>query len=373
MARALRFSIRWKLLVWTVGSGLALAAVGAFLMGEWPASPSNRLARIGLGFGLAGGLGLAIYWAGERLTQPLREMTSAIERLGGGDFSARVEPSERRDEVGDLTRVFNASMGELELRVDELTHADVARELVEGEMLAARKIQARLLPRRFPAYPERKEFDLYGVNAPSRHVGGDFFDYLLSADDELILVIGDVSGKGVPAAMLMAVSRTIVHNLAKTGLAPARILAEANRLLVEDSTGSMFVTLFVARYNIRTGELEYANGAHLPPFKVTTDNQVHRIGEATGTLVGIMGDSSFEQGVERLEVGELLVLYTDGITEARSPGGDFYGDGPMCRLLSAYSDAPPRFLCDLIVREANAFQSGERGDDITLLMLRRLE
>ena len=131
------------------------------------------------------------------------------------------------------------------------------------------------------------DFQLFGVNAPAAHVGGDFFDYCVTPNDEIVLVIADVSGKGIPAAILMAVSRTIVHNLAMAGLEPAAIVEEANRLLVENQIGTMYVTLFVAKYVPGTGEYTYANGAHLPPLHVSVDAQVASVGSATGTLVGI--------------------------------------------------------------------------------------
>ena len=184
-------------------------------------------------------------------------------------------------------------------------------------------------------------------------------------------MIADVAGKGTPAAILMAVSRTIVHNLAMSGAEPSAIVSEANRLLVANSLGTKYVTLFVAKYTPATGDYTYSNGAHLPPLQVAIDGQVSSVGAATGTLVGTFADAQFEQGTGHLAKGELLFLYTDGVTEERSPLGEFYGDASIIRLLSAYSDAPPSFLCELVMREVNAYQSGNPADDLTLLLLRR--
>ena len=309
-------------------------------------------------------IGVGIY-----IERSVVAVTRAVRRLGQGDFAARVETSIATDELANLARTFNVAAGELGLRFEELTRTTSAGQEVEGELRAARKIQASLIPRQFP---DDDRYHLFGVNSPAEHVGGDFFDYFCTANDEIILVIADVSGKGTPAAILMAVSRTIIHNLAMAGLPPATILEETNRALVDNQIGTMYVTLFVAKYVPDTGEYTYANGAHLPPLHVAVDARVSRVGEATGTLVGIFPEAEFDEGYGRLEKGELLLLYTDGVTEARSPLGDFYGDVPVTRLLSAYSDAPPHFLCDLIVREVNAFQGGDPADDLTLLMLRRL-
>ena len=305
------------------------------------------------------------------LTGPARKLAAAAGQLGAGDFSTRVTDVNSADELGDLARAFNNMVSELDLRVKELTQATAAKEAVEGELRAARRIQASLLPSTFPAFPERNEFELHGVNAPAAHVGGDFYDFFFRNDDELVLAIADVSGKGVPAALLMAVTRTIVHNLASQGLEPAAIVSETNRLLLADNVGSMYVTLFVAVYDIHTGIFRYANGAHLAPLVVSGDGQVSEVGEATGTLVGILEDTQFTQAEHRLAVGDLLVLYTDGVPEARAPDGRFFGDAPLKHLLGVHAGEPAEFLCELVAREVDAHQNGERTDDMTLLMLRR--
>jgi len=311
---------------------------------------------------------LAALLAGRRLARMLARFEVALAQLAAGDLSARVDTS-ASGELATLAGRFNETAGELELHVAELARSTAAGETVEGELRAARRIQARLLPQ---AFPEHEAFEVHGVNASAQHVGGDFFDCFFADEGALTLVVADVSGKGVPAAMLMAVSMTLVRSLVKRGLAPAEVLQETNRLLLENRIGSMYLTLFVARYEVGSGVLVYANGAHPPALVVGTDNEVRPIGEPTGTVVGLLGDAGFAQGSTRLERGELLVLYTDGVTEARSCEGRLYGSEPLRRLLSAYADAPPSFLCDLIVREVNGFQGGERADDLTLLMLRRL-
>ena len=373
----MRLRLRWKLLLWVgiPAAAVALVVVSLLLSDTTPEELARVTADARVGpmwavvilAGVFAGLllGMGVYLE-RRLTRVIR----AVNRLGAGNFTTRVESGIVSDELGELVRAFNVMAGEIALRIEELSRATSAEEEREGELRAARKIQASLLPNQFP---DDTRFQLFGVNAPAAHVGGDFFDYYVTPNDTIYLVIADVSGKGIPAAILMAVSRTIVHNLAMAGLEPAAIVEQANRALVENQIGTMYVTLFVAKYVPGSGEYTYANGAHLPPLHVSVDARVASVGSATGTLVGIFPGIGFEQDAGRLEKGELLVLYTDGVTEARSPVGEFYGEIPITRLLSGYSDAPPHFLCDLIVREVNAFQGGERADDLTLLMLRRLE
>ncbi len=375
----MRLSVRWKLVLWSVVPVSIVILAAALPAWQWLREVSARgeLAEMAGRVAAAAALIMVllaalIFAAGTTLTTRLRRLADAVNQLGRGDFSTRARALDSRDEIGDLARAFNSTVDELRARVEESTRETASRERVEGELRAARKIQARLLPRAFPAQAVHPEIELYGVNAAARYVGGDFYDCFFTSPTELVLIIADVSGKGIPAAMLMAVSRTMAHNLAMDDLSPAEILAEINRLLLENNIGSMYVTLFVARYDKTTGVFSYANGAHLPPLVVGNDGVVRNVGEATGTVVGILPESAYTQATHRLAVGELLVMYTDGVTEARSPIGEFYGDRPLKRLLLAYADAPPHFLCDLIVREVNAFQGGERTDDLTLLMLRRL-
>ena len=324
----MRVSIRWKLFLSILVPTVAVTTlVVSLVLSEITSEQFRQLtadARLSPGWaaltliGLVAGLllGTGLYFE-----RRVRVVTRALRRLGAGDFSARVESSVAQDEFGDLSRTFNATAGELELRIEELSRVTSAGEEVEGELRAARKIQASLLPQHFPV---DERFRLFGANAPALHVGGDFFDYFVTANDEIVLVIADVSGKGIPAAIMMAVSRTIIRNLAMAGFAPAEILQEANRALVDTQIGTMYVTAFVAKYTPSTGEYTYANGAHLPPLHVSADAEVNSVGPATGTLVGIFPDAEFEQGFGRLDPGELLLLYTDGVTEARSPMGEFF-------------------------------------------------
>ena len=283
----MRVSIRWKLIlsvfiptaaVTIVVVSLVLSEVSTsqFLELTTGARVSPRWAALTLVCLVVG----LLLTAGLYIEKQVSRISEALRRLGDGDLGVRIESSVSTDEFGELSRAFNATAEELELRFEELSRATLAGEEVEGGLRAARKIQASLLPKSFPV---DARYQLFGSNAPAEHVGGDFFDYFVTAEDEIVLVIADVSGKGTPAAIWMAVSRTIVRNLAMSGLAPAQILKEANRALVENQIGTMYVTLFVAKYKPGNGEYTYANGAHLPALHVSSDALVSSVGEATGT------------------------------------------------------------------------------------------
>jgi sigma-B regulation protein RsbU (phosphoserine phosphatase) len=254
--------------------------------------------------------------------------------------------------------------------VAALTDATRAREAVESELRVARNIQNALLPRTFPPFPHLKEFDLHAVNAAARHIGGDFFDYFFVEKDVLMIVIADVSGKGVPAAMFMAVARTIIRNLAPACPSPGLLMTRTNALLLEDNTEFMFVTLFVARYNIRTGRLVYANGGHPQPY-LLNGGRPTRFGEVTGTIVGVLPDLTYAEASAELKPGDRLVFYTDGVTEARSPSGEFLYDSGFEIMLATMNGRSAREICLDCIRRVTDYQADDIADDITVMVLQR--
>lgn len=306
-----------------------------------------------------------------RISRPMIRLSEAVAELGRGNFDLPPVSVDYNDEIGDLARAFNNMIAELRTQVQALTRETAAREAVESELRIARTIQTSLLPRTFPPYPERLEFQLHAVNAPARLVAGDFFDFFFVGPDRLTFIIADVSGKGVPAALLMAVTRTIIRNLAHTGKSAAEILTTANRTLFEDSSSSMFVTLFIGQYDTATGTVVYANAGHPPPYRVTADGNVTVFGEPTGLPLGVVDEEQYSEGTERLRVGETLVLFTDGVPEAQNPAGALYQSERLMQRLAEHPRAALPDLCAAITRDVDAFQEGDRSDDVTLLVLRR--
>lgn len=327
-------------------------------------------------FMLAGGVVIALvaFGAGLWIVRPIRRLAHAVARLGAGDLDARVGGVDTRDEIGDLARAFNAMTIELKNHVEALTRETAARERVESELGVARAIQKSLLPSQFPPFPDRTEFTLHAANAPARRVAGDFFDFFLAPDGTLAFIIADVSGKGVPAAMFMAVARTVLRDLAATIDSPGALLTRANATLLESNREGMFVTLFFGRYDAHTGRVRYANAGHPPPLVVRPDGALRPFGEATGTVLGVIDGATYEDRDESLSPGEAVVLYTDGVPEARRPGphGKFLGDERFRELLAAHARETPEQLCATIVRAVDEFQDHELHDDVTVLVLRRV-
>lgn len=306
------------------------------------------------------------------LTRPLEALTEAVEKLAKGELTTQVSNIDTRDEIGQLGNAFNNMTLELKKHVSELKKQHAARDAVENELNIARSIQSTLIPSKFPAFPDYNEFDLHAINHAASHVAGDFFDFFLLDSCRLFIVIADVSGKGVGPALLMAVSRTHIRNLAGKGHGPAEILTELNQLLLQDREQPMFVTVFVAEYSISSGELCYANGGHVIPYLIDANHSVTQFGEPTGTIVGMLDDAEYEEETIVLKTNETIVLFTDGILEARLLDGEFFGEEHFRTLLAANADMSLIDLCDSALAAVKTYQANKLSDDVTVLTLRKL-
>ncbi len=352
----------------STGWGFAATVPEREVMAPVYASLSERTLTTVVGLALVLATVLIVsFW----FTKPISRLAAAVRRLGAGDLDAEVGDVRTRDEVGDLARAFNAMIAQLKEHVAALTRETAARESVESEIRVARSIQTSLLPRTFPPFPDRAEFALHAVNAPARRVAGDFFDYFFVDDQRLCIVMADVSGKGVPAAMFMAVARTIVRHLASNGLAPQDVLKRASESLLADNDTGLFLTIFIGVIDVNTGEMRYANGGHPLPLRINASGGVSPFGEVTGTLVGVIPDAAWESRTGRLAPGEKLIMFTDGFPEALSPNGEFFGEPRFRDLIQRLSSRSVEDLCREAVEQIDAFQSGARKDDITLLVFER--
>jgi len=322
--------------------------------------------------GLAGIL-IVIVWAASSITRPLRKLTAFAGRVSSGDLDHRIEGIRGKDEIQELAGVFNKMVGDLNQYIADFAAATKAKEAVESELRIARQIQESLLPRVFPAFPDRPEFDLYAKNHPAKEVAGDFYDFFFIDDDQLVLLIADVSGKGIPAALFMAVNRTLMKTVCLKGVGPAESLRQANEILSQDNDAFMFTTMFLAVYNVKTGDLTYANAGHNNPMVFTKDGNGRFLPSGGDIFLGVEPGFVYHELSDRLEPGELLVFYTDGVTEAKSPAQDFYGESRFVGFVADRIRKPlPEIWADLFA-ELNAFQEGREYDDITALFLKRSE
>jgi sigma-B regulation protein RsbU (phosphoserine phosphatase) len=342
-------------------------------------------AAVGLGVGaviLAVVLGMGVW-----IVSPIRRLAEAVRGLSVDMLGQGTGPLERvaaespGDEVGDLSRAFGTMVAQLREQVRQLTDQTRAREAVESELRLARSIQASLLPTQFV---DREDVRLHAVSVPAKFVGGDFFDYLFSSDGRLWVVVADVSGKGVPAAMFMAVTRTILRDLMTRGEGggPGEVMTRANQLLMDANHESMFVTCFVARIDPASGLIEYANAGHPPPLVVREDGSSQRLGTSTGTVLGVVEGQRYEQHAGTLPRGQRLVAYTDGVSEATTPatgtgarnGRAMFGEDGLAALCDRLARGPaltPEEFCREVYRVVDEYQAGVLHDDVTVLVVER--
>jgi sigma-B regulation protein RsbU (phosphoserine phosphatase) len=242
---------------------------------------------------------------------------------------------------------------------------------IQRELETARAIQHSLVPRIFPPFPDRTDFDLHAQMTSARQVGGDFFDYFLIDNEHLGLVIGDVSGKGTPAALFMAVAHTHVRTVALRVVDPAACMAEVNRILMNDKASSMYATCFYAILNTRTGELRYSSAGHNPPYRICVGGAVVPLESEGGPPLGLFR-GEYAGGSLHLDPGEGLFLYTDGVPEATNAALDDFSDERLMGVLRQARALPARDIIQAVTSRLLAFTAGaQQSDDITMLAVRR--
>ncbi len=244
------------------------------------------------------------------------------------------------------------------------------KELIESELTVAREIQMSIIPKIFPPFPERPEFDLFAVLEPAKEVGGDLYDYFLLDDDHLCFTIGDVSGKGVPASLFMAVTKTLIKAKADIRLEPDEILYAVNNDLCADNDSGMFVTEFLGILTISSGEIVYSNGGHNLPYILRKEGTIKMLPRMAGMALGVMEEIPYSQARVKLNPGDSLVMYTDGVTEAMNDSGELFGEERLERNLAGITGYTAREEVEVILRYTRDFvQEASQSDDITILVL----
>ena len=314
---------------------------------------------------------VSILVIGTHITRPITELADVASQLADGNFSVKIRPGSSQDEIGDLIRAFNHMIDQLDRHLHTIRKETASRQAVESELQIAREIQTSLLPDTDSLFPERKEFDLAAINVPAKHVAGDFFDYFFIDEETLLFLVADVSGKGAPSAIVMAITRTIIRNIARSGVNPSSLLDQTNAILLDTRIGNTFVTVFIGIYKPASGELVYANAGHQPPYLVDPVHGVNSLGEATGTIIGMLEDIQIGDRETILQPGQSLVVYTDGIPEARNPDGAFFSDAQFRDLLETCREKSAHESCRFVLDTVSGFQAQNLADDITILILKR--
>ncbi len=317
-------------------------------------------------------------WLAIRMTRPLNALASFAIALPEADFTSPHSacapiahlPKRHRDEVGRLAGALIFMEKTLRDNIRALIETTARNERMAGELNVAREIQLGLLPKTFPPFPDHGNFDLYASLEPAREVGGDLYDFFFLDDTHFCFAIGDVSGKGVPASLFMAISRTLLRTAAAREKDPALIMTSMNNDLASNNPNSMFVTLFIGVLNLRTGHLVYANGGHNPPVLLPAQKAPVFLKPLSGPIVGAMEGLPYTLHETRLDVGDALFLYTDGVTEAMDSSLTVYSDPRLLDVLTRLQGETPKTILQAVEQDvARHVGEAEASDDITMLCL----
>ena len=313
---------------------------------------------------------LIAYFMSRKITKPIHALNKGAKIVGSGDLDYNLNVK-TGDEIEDLANSFNRMTKNLKDYIHKLTTTTAVKERMEKELKIARDIQMSIIPKKFPPFPERKEFDIYAVLRPAREVGGDFYDFFFIDEDNVCFLIGDVSGKGVGASLFMAMTVSAIKIIAKQLKKPDKILTKLNEQIVQDKDFPMFVTIFCGILNIKTGQLLYASGGHNPPLLMHGSGNMDYLDKSDGTVVGAIEEATFGSASLQLDAGDTIYMYTDGVTEAINREGEFYADDRLKESLVKHQGGSVK---DLVLKTLNDiirfFTGVSQSDDITIVVLR---
>ena len=309
---------------------------------------------------------LIAYLLSKQIVKPIQKLTEEVQAVEGNNLDFHWD-MDTKDETQVLAASFESLTERMKTYISDLQNITAERERMETEMYIATDIQSSMLPNRFPAFPDRNEFDIYAYMHPAREVGGDFYDFFLIDEDHLGLVIADVSGKGVPAALLMMATKIMIKASLVNGRTPDRALAEANVAVLQNNRG-MFVTVWVGILELSTGNLIAANAGHEYPVLKRAGGAYELIKDTHSFIVGGMEDIKYKNYEWKLEPGDKLFLYTDGVPEAVDTDVQMFGTDRLLAVLNEDPDASPQDTIDNMCRALDEFVGeAEQFDDITML------
>lgn len=306
------------------------------------------------------------------ITRPILALDKGAARIGDGELDYRIEVR-TNDEVEQLADTFNKMAADLKAYIKNLKETTAEKERFESELRVAHEIQMNFLKKIFPPFPERDDLSLYATIEPAREVGGDLFDFSFLDEHRLVFYVGDVSDKGVPAALVMAMTTTLMKRAShQPGATPAKILREVNAALSEDNQNAMFVTLFIGILDSRSGELFFSNAGHNPPLILSADGACRYLDLPDGLVLGVTPNAAYIDAGTHLAPGDMIVTYTDGVTEAMSPERALYSEERLQQTLAAQHGNGVEEVVTAIIASVKAHAAGAaQSDDITILSLKR--
>ncbi len=296
------------------------------------------------------------------------DMANIRQAMNDGAFDFVMKPID----MDDLSLTIQKAIEQINY-VHESQKEHSQLESLKTDLTTAKDIQQYFLPQTFPPFPEESDkLDIYASMKAAKDIGGDFYDFFRIDDDHIAFVIGDVCGKGIPAALFMAVCRTIIRSKGVECSSAQACMTESNRLLTAYSVDCMFVTVFYAIYNTKTGLVTYCNAGHNPPHLLRSDGTVEELPLTNNTILGIFNEINYEEASLQLERGDSLVIFTDGVTEAMNPNRQEFGTGQLMETLRGLAGKSSQQIIETVRDSIKAFADGaEQSDDITMLVVKK--
>ena len=306
---------------------------------------------------------------GNKIANPLNNLTKYIHKLSSGEFVFKMDGIyETHDEIEVLARAFEDLSIKNQQYIKEVTQVTAEKERIGAELNVATQIQGDMLPSIFPPYPHKTEFDIFATMHPAKEVGGDFYDFFLVDDDHLALVIADVSGKGVPAALFMVIAKTLIKNRSQMGGTPSEILYDVNNQLSEGNKTDFFVTVWLAIVDVRTGEGLVCNAGHEHPCLKKKGGKFELIKYRHSPAVAVMPNMKFPDHKIKLDAGDKVFVYTDGVVESTNAHEQLFGENGLIEALNSDPEAPIKVLLSNVNKSIDSFVDGaQQFDDITML------
>lgn len=311
----------------------------------------------------------------KRATRPLALFARSADNIAKGNLNASLPQIRTRDEMKHLHDSFAMMQTSLNKQIEELKRVNEQKGRIEGELKVASDIQMSMLPKIYPPYPDRKDIDIFGSLTPAKAVGGDLFDFYIR-DNKLFFVIGDVSGKGVPASLVMAVSRTLFRIVSSHLEEPCLIMEQMNEALSDQNDSNMFVTLFIGSLDLQTGHMKYCNGGHDAPLLMNLKNQECQLLACHSNLpVGVMPGFKFESQETNIDTDTLIFLYTDGLTEAENSQHQLFTEARIfneAKQILNESQVSAKHVIEKMSAAVSGFVGdAEQSDDLTMLAIKR--
>ena len=307
----------------------------------------------------------------KNLLLPLERFTESVDEIAKGNLNNPLPQVKSNDEILKLHNSFKFMQESLSEYIQELQTVNEEKGRIKGELNIAKRIQSAMTPKVYPPYPERDDVDIFGQLTPAREVGGDLFDFFIR-DEKLFFCIGDVSGKGVPASLVMAVTRSLFHTIATHESQPQRIVSQINEYITDANDTIMFVTLFIGVVDLPTGRFRYCNAGHCPPLLIGEDASMLSV--KANIPVGIVQGYKYQIEETVIPNNTTIFLYTDGLTEAENPDHKLFGEEHMRQVVQTYchnNEVKSMSLIKKLSDEINQFvKDAEQSDDLTMLALR---